>query len=315
MELILRDESLIKVKPLENAVFKCSYGVVGSGNDFSLQIPYDRNNASMIWRYANYGNTEFGGKILETVIDTAKEIITLYGFTFRGTMENIIVTPTDDIIVSGKDYEIIKDLFGRTTLNYIVLNTFNAMTKEILIPKGFSLLRAIEKVLREFNEKFSISIEDNNIYFSISAIETLDSRIDASQTSMELDNNKMLPNCLIAVGTINGEKAVGRLYADENNNLVDERYFTGDKAIEVWREYDSDFTSEQEFRANMVDEFYNLRNKGAKTDVSVELTTGDINDKVKVSVAALNVSILQTIIERHIEYKNGNAKFTYSMGG
>ena len=134
MELILRDESLIKVKPLENAVFKCSYGVVGSGNDFSLQIPYDRNNASMIWRYANYGNTEFGGKILETVIDTAKETVMLYGVTFRGTMGNTIATPEKDVILKGRDFEIIKLLFEGTTLNYEVEENANAIEKEVLIP-------------------------------------------------------------------------------------------------------------------------------------------------------------------------------------
>ena len=315
MDLILRDESFTKVRPLNNAVFKCSYGVTGSGNDFSLQIPYERNIDAKMWRYVNYGNTEFGGKILETVIDTAKETVTLYGVSFRGAMANAIATPVTDIVLNGRDFEIIRQLFDMTTLNYEVDESFNVITKSVLIPQGYSLLRAVEKVLREFNEKFKLYIEDNKIHFSISAIETLDSRVDANQVNLTLDDNRMLPNCFFAVGTVNGKSVSGSIFADNENKLTDNRYFTGDKAVEAWKQYDTDFETYEDFRSNMVDDFYNLRNKGSKTDVSVELTKGDINDKDKVSVTALGVSVVQTITESHINFTDRYTEFSYSTGG
>ena len=315
MDLILRDESFIKIRPLNNAVFKCSFGVVSSDNDFSLQIPYDKNSDAIIWRYVSYGNTEFGGKILERVIDTAKATVMLYGVTFRGTMGNTIATPEKDVILKGRDFEIIKILFEGTTLNYEVEENANAIEKEVLIPKGYSLLRAVEKVLREFDEKFSLSIKENKIHLSISKTEMLDSRLDANKVSMVLDDNKMLPNCFFAVGMVNGVPVSGTLYADNENKLTDNRYFTGDKAVEAWKQYDTDFETYEDFRSNMVDDFYNLRNKGSKTDVSVELTKGGINDRVKVSDAALGVSVVQTITERHINHTDRYTEFTYSTGG
>lgn len=316
MDLILRDESFAKVRPLVNAVFKCSYGVTGSGNDFSLQIPFERNNDVTMWRYVGYGNTEFGGKILETVIDTAKASVTLYGVSFRGAMGNTIATPKNDVVLTGRDSEIISQLFKMTTLNYKVDESFNSVIKSVLIPRGYSLLRAVEKVLREFGEKFKLYIQDNKVHLSVSGVETLDSRVDASQTNLVLDNNKMLPNCFFAVGTIQKTQEIsGSLYADDENRLTDERYFSGDKAVEVWRQYTNDFESENDFRSTMIDDFYNLRNKDSKTDISVDLTSGDIGDKVKVSVTAFGVAVIQTITERHINFTDINTEFSYSTGG
>ena len=68
MELILRNENLIKVKPLMNAMFKCSYGASGTANDFSVELPFEKDTDIKVYRYINYGNTEFGGKILENVM-------------------------------------------------------------------------------------------------------------------------------------------------------------------------------------------------------------------------------------------------------
>ena len=55
---------MAKIKPIVNAVFKCSYGTSGTPNDFTAELPFEKDNDAKIFNYINLGNTEFGGKIL-----------------------------------------------------------------------------------------------------------------------------------------------------------------------------------------------------------------------------------------------------------
>lgn len=315
MDLILRNENLIKVKPMVDATFKCSYGVSGTPNDFSVELPLKKDADIKTWRYINYGNTEFGGKILESVIDTNKGTVSLYGSTLRGSMQNTIATPFEDLTISGKDTDVLATLFANTTLDYIIDESYNSLIKQVIIPRGSTLLQAAETALREFGEKFSLYISGDKIHLKIDPCVTLDSRVDASRTDLTLDDNRTLPNALYGIGMVNNVAISGAVFVDENGLITLTRHFLGDTAVEVWKEYTSNFKNNDEFVANLINDLYSMRNKGSKTDISIDLMNGDVGDKVKVSVLELGVSAIQSITERHLDYSKDYANFTYSTGG
>lgn len=315
MELILRNESMVKIKPLSNAVFKCSYGVSGTPNDFTVELPFEKDVDAKVYNYINFGNTEFGGKILGKAIDTSSRTVSLYGPTLRGAMQNAVAVRYTDLTLSGTDVEIVTALFSNTTLKYTVDETYNSVERTVVIPLGSNLLFSVETALKVFDEGFVLYISDNEVHLKIVPLVTLDARVDAYTTDMVLDDNLTIPNAFYGMGNVEGTGYIAALYADRNGNISKLPTLRGDAAVELFREYKNDFKSYEELEANALKDFLSARNKGTKTDINVDLTNGNIGDRVNVSAMELNTTLQQTVTERHLEYTENNIDLTYSTGG
>lgn len=315
MDIILRNENLYKVKLLKNVCFSASYGLSGTQNEFKAELPYQKDADLKLFSYINYGNSEFGGKVLEKVIDTDKGTVTLYGSTLRGIMQNIICTPTADLIISGTDEELLQNLFSRTGLAYNIEPNYNAVKKSVYVPIGSTLLQAVETALTAFNEKFKLYISKNVVCLKILPAETLSSRVDAVKTSIVLDDNKMMPNAYHGTATVNGSTVSVSVYIDPDGNVTDSRHYSGDKSIEKWKAYTNDFKTTDELKIALTNDLLRARNKASATDIKTDLKSGDVGDRVKVSVQELNAVVTQTVAERLITIKNNIVNFEYTTGG
>lgn len=315
MELILRNESMAKIKPIVNAVFKCSYGTSGTPNDFNAELPFEKDRDVKIFNYINLGNTEFGGKILGKSIDTKNKTVSLYGSTLRGAMQNTIAVRQTDLTLSGTDRDIVAALFSKTSLKYTVDDNYNAVRKSVFFPVGSNLLSAVETALRTFDEGFELYIGDDEVHLKIVPLTTIDTRVDAYSADMVLDDNMTLPNALYGKGSVGGVGHSVALYADRNGNISTNPALTSDAAVEIFKEYKTDFKTYEDFEANALKDFISARNKGTKTDINVELTNGNIGDRVTVSVMELNAYVQQTVTERHVDYSENNIDYSYSTGG
>ena len=308
MDLMLRDANFNKKSVIKKPKFSCSTGLYGaSTNDFELIL--SDNDIIPIGSIITYGTTEFGGVIKERIIDTEEKTSKYYGKSFRGQMENSIVTPTSSWNVGGTDYDIMIALFGRSQLKYKVNVTGRTEIKKFSIPLGSNLLKAVDLALSAFNEKMLIKASNDGVEITLMPI--VYENCDESQIDLVIDENKMLPTALHA----KSDDYSASVYLQADGTIGSSRYYTGFDAVEIWQEIGSNAESSTEFKSIASDRLRALRETKNTSEIKSKIENADIGDKIKVSVKRYGVQTEQTVCEKILNFDGINEEINFNTGG
>lgn len=303
MDLILRDKNFIKKKIISKPQFSCSCGFYGiSANDFSLKL--SDSKLLNVGEIVTYGFTEYGGYISKREIDTASQTVTYSGKTFRGQLENFIVTPESEAEYNGTVFEIVSQIIETVGIGYSVSYDGTTEEKAVTIPMGANALKAIDLVLSAFGKKIKFKVSSGvTIYFE----DIGEKAFDETQVPLIFSDDKSLPTALHAYS--NGESA--SVFLQQDGTVGNTRYFTGFEAVEIWQELstnDSTYLSEL-----AVDKLTALRTVQNGSELTAEGV--DIGDKIVVSAKRYCLKEIQTANEITMDFDGVHAVIKTHTGG
>jgi hypothetical protein len=308
MDLMLRDSNFRKKEVIKKPSFSCSSGLYGaSKNDFELVLTED--DLLPIGDLITYGTSEYGGAILNRITDTKERTVKYIGKTFRGQMENSVISPFAILSLTGTDFELLSSLVNLSQLNYKVLPTGNTEQKTIVLPIGTNLLKASDLVMNAFNEKMVFKVSNNGVEITILPI--TEKTYDASQVGLVADENKLIPTALHAKGK---DYSVS-VYVQSDGTIGDERYYTGFNAVEIWQELNDNVENSNQLFSIAADKLLALRKTENASEVDVVIENADIGDKINVTVQRFGIKTTQTVCEKILKIEGKNAIETFNTGG
>jgi hypothetical protein len=309
VDLILRDSDFQKKKPLSQAYFSAETGLYGSAkNDFQLKLPYDKdvNKGDIITSYG----TEWGGKIFTVDIDG--NAMTVTGKTFRGQMELVIVNPFNVLTVSGTDEEVIRQLFGATTLNYAIKPTGRTVEKSVTIPVGSNLLKAVDLALSGFGETMDLRVFSGvKVYLNYAS----EHRYDYSKSQVLLSEGGMLPTAIHAIGKVNGAETPISVYLQSNGTVGDSRHYTGFYAYEIAEKVNDDCANLSELKQILSARLLALRSSKLASEVDIQIDNAQIGDTVNISILKYSRKTTQKIVAKSVEINSGRLTQKLISGG
>lgn len=310
MDLILRDKNFKKKNVIKKPEFSCNSGLYGaSANDFELTLP-ESEGIMPIGDFITYGISEFGGKILERITDTAEKTVKYIGKTFRGQMENSIVAPFSVLSLTGTDYDIISALFALSQLDYKIQSANYTSEKTILFSIGTNLLKAADLTMNAFNEKMLFQVSNDGVEITLAPISEMS--FDASQVDLTADENSLLPTALHAKGNKNYSVSV---YLQGDGTVGTKRYFTGMDAIEIWEEFSDEGESLTEFTTLVSERLLALRKSENASEVNAKINDADIGDKINITINKYGIKTSQTVTEKILKIEGKNKQITFNTGG
>ena len=291
-QLILADQNLRDIRPVMDAEIDIAIG--SDENDYEIKIRRDRWDE----RYA-YGNifyiknTEFGGIIGRKKINTAEDMISLYGRTWRGKLDKKIIRPP-----AGQDYRKVSGELN-TVLNTLVTEQFNdyfvvsqndtgVSVTNYQFDRYCTLLAGITKMLKSVGYKLHIEYIQQERgqpgYVELSAAPIVDysEQIELSQDSrlnFVFDETKNGVNHLICLGK--GElqdRQVIDLYVGQNGSIGTTQYYTGIQEVaETYEDTSSESDELEEKGREKLQELMNSTSFSMDVEtLGMEVEIGDI---------------------------------------
>lgn len=323
MDLILANAAGKDIKALDYS--KCDFDL-GGENDFEIEIPVEQWQPEINFGCLVYEpNSECGGIISAIQTNTADNLITISGYTWRGLLSKRIIVPP-----SGNDYkkvsgdlnvcisQIIDSMFdglilASSEITGVNLNNFQ-------IDRYVTVLDGLNKMLKSVNNKLKISYIQGEAgepgRVSVSAVPIVDysSRIELSQDdrlNFTIKINKGSVNHLICLGA--GElkdREVLNLYLDMNGNISTTQYYTG--INEISETYDA--SNSEDLRADGENKFQELI-KGTSLSMDVE-SLGidvDIGDIIGGRDYITGISVKKALKSKIIMYEDKIKSVQYNL--
>lgn len=288
MELILTDSAFYDVRRLWN----CDIDIdLGDDKTFEVKIKRGSWNKDIDFGCAVYvPDTEYGGIIGQINTDTSLDTISIYGYTWRGILDNKIIIPPagqDYYTVSGELNSIIRSLMSE---NFdVIFKGADEDTGAQIVSYNFqryvTLYEGLTAMLKEYGHKLALKynqITGGGGSVVVGAVPIVDyaNEIELSQDSQlnfSFSNVQNGVNHLIALGT--GElqaRTVLHLYVDENGEIGNTKYYTGIKEIAQTFEVSSDDEIEANAREKLTELMSNQTFEMDVAPLELEVEIGDI---------------------------------------
>lgn len=323
MDLVLANSSRYDIKALEYS--KCDFEV-GGENNFEIEIPVEDWQPDISFGCLVYEpGSECGGVISAIQTNTADNLITISGYTWRGLLSKRIIVPptgTDYKKVSGDlnscISQIIDTMFDGLILASADITGVNL--NNFQIDRYVTALDGLNKMLKSVNYKIKIVYIQGEAgepgRVSVSAVPIVDysSRIELSQDdrlNFTIEINKGSVNHLICLGA--GElkdREVLNLYLDMNGNIGTTQYYTG--INEIAETYD--VSNSEDLRADGEKIFKDLI-KGTSLSMDVE-SLGidvDIGDIIGGRDYITGISVKKALKSKIITYEDEIKSVQYNL--
>lgn len=255
MDLILANSELEDIQYLNaNADFSLGNG----DNTFEITVSRDVWNSQM-----NFGNviyiadTEFGGFIQEIKTVTSQSTVSLCGYTWRGMLNNQILT--ENKAVKGELNSVLSSILPFFSVSSVDTGVNISYT----LTKYISLLKNIEEMLKTVNYKLQIKCSNEKVEISAVPIIDFSDEIELSQDyqlDFNFDDKRNGVNHLICVGKDeNKQELIINLYSDKNGNISKTQSIFGTDKIDSL--YESSKSTLEEIEEDGIEKFKELISK------------------------------------------------------
>lgn len=292
---------------------------VGGNNDFEISTTADKKIMDFNWKiYAN--NTEYGGIISKIDVDTASNRIAYSGQTWRGILNNYIISPpsgSDYLTVSGNVSTIISGLisgFGINSLYAVAVST--ATVTDYQFDRYCTLLTGIDKMLKSVDCRLNVVCNNGAVTLSPVAIHDYSAELEYSQDNninFRIQDNRNGVNHLVCLGSGQLQnRQVVNLYLQQDGTIGETQYYTGlDERAQVY-DYSS-VESLDELKKSGKERFRELLNSQ-----KLEMTIGDIavelGDIVGGRERITDIYMSKPITQKIIKATDSSLKISYKVG-
>lgn len=207
---------------------------IGDTNDFEIAMIANEKIMDFGWKiYAN--STEYGGIISKIDVDTAPNKIAYSGQTWRGILNNYIISPQsgDDYkIVSGNVSTIISGLIS----DFGIGSLYSVAASEIAVTnyqfdRYCTLLSGVEKMLKSVGYRLNISCQNGAVTVTPTPIHDYSDELEYSQDSninFRIQDNQNGVNHLVCLGQGDLKyRQVLNLYLLADGTIGTTQYYTG----------------------------------------------------------------------------------------
>ncbi len=323
MDLILADSTGHDIKAL---VFsKCDFEV-GGENDFEIDISLEDWQPEIDFGCLVYEkDSECGGVISSIETDTAENVISIKGYTWRGHLsKRIIIPPTgyDYKTISGDLNECISQIIDSMFGGLIIASReeVGVQIENFQFDRYTSVLDGLTKMLNSVSYQLKITYVQGEAgaagYVLVSAvpIEDYSSDIELSQDSrinFTIEINKGSVNHLICLGS--GElkdREVLNLYLDNNGNIGDMQFYQG--INEITEVYENSNT--EDLRTDGINKFKELLS-GTSLSMNVEMLNLDINigDIIGGRDYITGITVKKALKSKIITFEDGVKSVQYNL--
>ena len=207
---------------------------IGSTNDFEIAMIANEKIMDFGWKiYAN--STEYGGIISKIDVDTAPNKIAYSGQTWRGILNNYIISPPpveDYKIVSGNVSTIISGLIS----DFGIGSLYSVAASEIAVTnyqfdRYCTLLSGVEKMLKSVGYRLNIGCQNGAVTLTPTPIHDYSDELEYSQDSninFRIQDNRNGVNHLVCLGQGDlRDRQVLNLYLLADGTIGTTQYYTG----------------------------------------------------------------------------------------
>lgn len=207
---------------------------IGDTNDFEIAMIANEKIMDFGWKiYAN--STEYGGIISKIDVDTALNKIAYSGQTWRGILNNYIISPPsgDDYkIVSGNVSTIISGLIS----DFGIGSLYSVAASEIAVTnyqfdRYCTLLSGVEKMLKSVGYRLNIGCQNGAVTLTPTPIHDYSDELEYSQDSninFRIQDNQNGVNHLVCLGQGDlRDRQVLNLYLLADGTIGMTQYYTG----------------------------------------------------------------------------------------
>lgn len=207
---------------------------IGDTNDFEIAMIANEKIMDFGWKiYAN--STEYGGIISKIDVDTAPNKIAYSGQTWRGILNNYIISPPpgeDYKIVSGNVSTIISGLIS----DFGIGSLYSVAASEIAVTnyqfdRYCTLLSGVEKMLKSVGYRLNIGCQNGAVTLTPTPIHDYSDELEYSQDSninFRIQDNHNGVNHLVCLGQGDlKDRQVLNLYLQSNGTIGTIQYYTG----------------------------------------------------------------------------------------
>ena len=253
MDLIYADETGKDIDVILNSAFDLAFG--SDENNFQCDIDLSDHCCNPGY-YLYLEDTEYGGIVDESVVDTEKGTVSYLGRTWHGILAGKILCPDtseDYLVLSGEANAVLGQLIKRIGLT----DLFEASAEDSGITiQHYSMNRytdaytGIRKMLASVSAKLKLTHQDGKVVLSVVSLVdySQNEEWDSSQIDFKVSKNSRPVNHMVCLGK--GELAareVLHLYMDASGNISYTQTFTGkDEVSGVYNNANAESTEELE---------------------------------------------------------------------
>lgn len=292
---------------------------VGGNNDFEISTTADKKIMDFNWKiYAN--NTEYGGIISKIDVDTASNRIAYSGQTWRGILNNYIISPpsgSDYLTVSGNVSAIISGLisgFGINSLYAVAVST--AAVTDYQFDRYCTLLTGIDKMLKSVDCRLNVVCNNGAVTLSPVAIHDYSAELEYSQDNninFRIQNNRNGVNHLVCLGSGQLQnRQVVNLYLQQDGTIGETQYYTGlDERAQVY-DY-SAVESLDELEKTGRERFRELLNSQS-LEMSIDEINVELGDIVGGRERITGIYMSEPITQKIVKATDSSLKISYKVG-
>lgn len=292
---------------------------VGGNNDFEISTTADKKIMDFNWKiYAN--NTEYGGIISKIDVDTASNRIAYSGQTWRGILNNYIISPpsgSDYLTVSGNVSTIISGLisgFGINSLYAVAVST--AAVTDYQFDRYCTLLTGIDKMLKSVDCRLNVVCNNGAVTLSPVAIHDYSAELEYSQDNninFRIQDNRNGVNHLVCLGSGQLQnRQVVNLYLQQDGTIGETQYYTGlDERAQVY-DY-SAVESLDELEKSGRERFAELLNSQS-LEMSIDEINVELGDIVGGRERITGIYMSEPITQKIVKATDSSLKISYKVG-
>lgn len=292
---------------------------VGGNNDFEISTTADKKIMDFNWKiYAN--NTEYGGIISKIDVDTASNRIAYSGQTWRGILNNYIISPpsgSDYLTVSGNVSAIISGLisgFGINSLYAVAVST--AAVTDYQFDRYCTLLTGIDKMLKSVDCRLNVVCNNGAVTLSPVAIHDYSAELEYSQDNninFRIQDNRNGVNHLVCLGSGQLQnRQVVNLYLQQDGTIGETQYYTGlDERAQVY-DY-SAVESLDELEKSGRERFRELLNSQS-LEMSIDEINVELGDIVGGRERITGIYMSKPITQKIVKATDSSLKISYKVG-
>lgn len=326
MELIYTDKNFIEKGYLKDISLDLEIGKYDvSDNDFelsfsSIERDSDFEEGSLFYQE----NTEWGGIVESTKVDTSTNMITLKGSTFRGMLEKEYVQPPIDsayLVLNCEANEALQVLISnRFDELFVVDEIGNSGINVNYQIRDLNLLQAIEKMLGKVNARLDICFKENKVHLKAVLINDLSESLqyDSSyRVDMTVETAPKLYNHILALGKGElTERLRANIYLQEDGTWGNDEYFINFQR-KTYKHEDVNIEDIEELKAAAIEKVNSLN--GTETlNVTFKSDDADLFDivgaKEEITGISFKQPITQKILKGSIYNGHTNIAISYKIG-
>lgn len=292
---------------------------IGDTNDFEISLKTD--NAILDYDYRVYANgTEYGGIVKEIKVDTAAEKITYSGQTWRGMLENYILSPAtgeDYLTLGGYVTDIIMTLLTWFDLQSVYsVEPCSISVDNYQFDRYCTLLGGITKMLKSINYRLNISCTNGIVTLAPVPVYDYSDELEYSQDcnlDFKITDSRNGINHLVCLGS--GElkaRQVINLYLQADGTIGKTQYYTGiDERAAVY-DYAS-VESLAELEKSGREKFAELLDS-QELEMSIDEINVELGDIVGGRERITGIYMAQPITQKIVKITDGKLKISYKVG-